>query len=303
MRIVRTAEELSDVASPRGGGGGCVLVPTMGGLHEGHASLVRRAGEIAERWSMQAPDHARPKVVVSVFVNPTQFNVRADFDRYPRDLDADAALCAKAGADAIFAPDEKVVYPKDPPVPVPEIPDAAVNKDLEDAHRPGHFAGVCQVVRRLFVLCKPCAAVFGEKDWQQLQVVRQMVAADCDPVVRRVVIAQGATVREKDGLAMSSRNRFLDRESRERAGSLSQALCDASGAATVGLAETLMRMRLESVGARIDYATVRHAEALTTLAPDLHRSDLRIPARAIIAARFGEGDREVRLLDNAPWPG
>jgi pantoate--beta-alanine ligase len=303
MRIVRTAEELSDLASTSASAGGPVLVPTMGGLHEGHAALIRRASEIADRWSKQAPDHARPKVVASVFVNPTQFNVRTDFERYPRDLDADAALCMDAGADAIFAPSEKVVYPDDEPVPVPELPDAAVNKGLEDAHRPGHFAGVCQVVRRLFVLCKPCAAVFGEKDWQQLQVVRQMVAADSDPVVRRVVVAQGATVREQDGLAMSSRNRFLDKDSREKAGAIAQALCDASGAATIGLAETLMHMRLESVGARIDYATVRHAEALTTLAQDLHRSDLRIPARSIVAARFGDGDREVRLLDNAPWPG
>lgn len=302
MRIVRTAKELSDL----GGGerAGCVLVPTMGGLHEGHAALVRRAGQLAEDWASRTPDHARPRVVVSVFVNPTQFDVRSDFERYPRDVNADAALCERAGADAVFAPEEGVVYPAGEDVPVPDLPDAAVDKGLEDAHRPGHFAGVCQVVRRLFALCRPVAAVFGEKDWQQLQVVRAMVAADRDPLIRQIVVAQGETVREKDGLAMSSRNRFLDESGRRNAGALSQALCDAAGAATVGMAETLMRLRLEEAGARIDYATVRHAEALTPLPLDLHRSDLTVPARAIVAARFGDGaaGREVRLLDNAAWP-
>jgi pantoate--beta-alanine ligase len=296
MRIVRTERELSDLH-------GCVLVPTMGGLHEGHASLVRTARELADRWAARSPDAVRPKVVASVFVNPTQFNVRADFDRYPRSLDADAALCASAGADAVFAPAETLVYPSDAPPVVPHLPDAAVNKGLEDAHRPHHFEGVCQVVRRLFELCRPVAAIFGEKDWQQLQVVRAMVDADHDPSMRGIVIAQSATIRESDGLAMSSRNRFLSRDARAKACAISQALCDAAGAATVGMAETLMRYRLESVGATIDYAEVRHAQSLTRLAQDLHQEHLTVPARAIIAARFGEGADEVRLLDNAPWPG
>ncbi len=275
----------------------------MGGLHEGHASLVRQAGAIADARAAKAPDGKRPLVVASVFVNPTQFNVRADFDRYPRSLDADAAMCEQAGADAVFAPDETLVYPSDAPPVVPHLPDAAVHKGLEDAHRPRHFEGVCQVVRRLFELCRPVEAVFGEKDWQQLQVVRAMTLADHDPVIRRVAIAQGATVREPDGLAMSSRNRFLSKDAREKACAISQALCDAAGAGTVGMAETLMRYRLESVGATIDYAEVRHAATLVRLAKDLHPADLTIPARAIIAARFGEGAAEVRLLDNAPWPG
>jgi pantoate--beta-alanine ligase len=296
MRIVRTERELSDLH-------GCVLVPTMGGLHEGHASLVRAARELADRWAARSPDAVRPKVVASVFVNPTQFNVRTDFERYPRSLDADAALCASAGADAVFAPDEQLVYPPDAPPVVPHLPDAAVNKGLEDAHRPRHFEGVCQVVRRLFELCRPVEAIFGEKDWQQLQVVRAMVEADHDAAIRGVTIAQGATVREPDGLAMSSRNRFLSKDAREKAAAISQALCDASGAGTLGMAETLMRYRLESVGATIDYAEVRHAQSLVRLARDLHADHLTIPARALIAARFGEGDSEVRLLDNAPWPG
>ena len=113
MRIVRTSKELSDLHATGG-----VLVPTMGGLHAGHASLVRTAREIAENWGKHTPNDPRPSVVVSVFVNPTQFNVRADFDRYPRDLDADAALCEEAGADAVFAPGEKVVYPDNEPVAV-----------------------------------------------------------------------------------------------------------------------------------------------------------------------------------------
>lgn len=307
MRIVRTKQELSDLSPPGAPGApgttgapdraGCVLVPTMGGLHEGHAALVRTAAGVADE-----QDGQRPLVVVSVFVNPTQFNVPSDYERYPRTLDADAALCERAGADAVFAPDVETVYPPGEVSPAPALPDQAVGRGLEDAHRPGHFAGVCQVVRRLFELCAPSAAVFGEKDWQQLQVVRAMVRGDLSPSVRRIRIVPCPTVREHDGLAMSSRNRFLSDADRARAVALSQALCDASTCATVRMAEEVMRERLLHAGARIDYAEVVDAESLLALPGDLHADSLARPARAILAARFGDDDREVRLLDNAPWP-
>lgn len=298
MRIVRDRIGLS-------GFRGCVLVPTMGALHEGHASLVRQARTVAERWAAHGGAEgftARPPVVVSIFVNPTQFTVKSDFDRYPRSLDADAALCEAAGADAVFAPDESVVYPPGEEVLCPIEPDPAIGKGLEDAHRPGHFRGVCQVVRRLFEVCGPVAAIFGEKDWQQLQVVRAMTAADHSARIREVAILPGPTVREPDGLAMSSRNRFLSPGSRRQASALSRALCEAAGAVTVGEAEEAMRRALSEVGARVDYATVRLAESLERLDPTTHRSSLPAAARALVGARFGEGDSEVRLLDNAPWP-
>lgn len=285
---------------------GCVLVPTMGALHDGHAALIRQACEFADRWASHGGAQgfsARPPVVVSIFVNPTQFTVGSDFERYPRTLEADAAMCEDAGADVVFAPGESIVYPPGEDLPTPVLPGAAVGKGLEDAHRPGHFEGVCQVVRRLFELTRPVAAIFGEKDWQQLQVVRSMAAADPSAIIRSVAIVPGPTVRDEDGLAMSSRNRFLSPESRRKAVAISQALCDAAACATPGEAEAAMRARLDGAGARVDYATVRVGESLDTLDPGGHRSSLTSSARALIAARFGVGEREVRLLDNAPWPG
>lgn len=298
MKIVRDRVGLTSFQ-------GCVLIPTMGALHEGHAALVRQACEFADRWASHGGAQgfsSRPPVVVSIFVNPTQFTVESDYKRYPRTLEADAECCEGAGADAVFAPGEAVVYPPGEHVQTPVLPGAAVGKGLEDSHRPGHFEGVCQVVRRLFELTRPVAAVFGEKDWQQLQVVRAMAAADPSALIRSVAIVPGPTVRESDGLAMSSRNRFLSEESRRQATAISQALCDAAACATPGEAEASMRARLDGAGARVDYATVRVGESLEALDPGAHRSTLTSSARALIAARFGEGDREVRLLDNAPWP-
>lgn len=274
MRLVHRA---ADLGTDR-----CVLVPTMGALHEGHTSLIRAAAELASR-------RGEP-VVVTVFVNPTQFNEQSDFDRYPRTLDADAAACAEAGADVVLAPPVEEVYPPGREVPVPPLPEVATRPGLEDAARPGHFAGVCQVVSRLFELTRPSAALFGEKDWQQLQVVRAM-AEQGGPDVE---IVGRPTVREPDGLAMSSRNRFIPAELRGRALAIPRALEAATGAPEddPAAAEALMRETLEraGLGGAIDYAVVR--DARTLLAPRPGQV-----ARALIAARVGP----VRLIDNAPW--
>jgi pantoate--beta-alanine ligase len=151
-------------AHPRGSG----FVPTMGALHEGHAELIRRAATIARERGLAAG------CSVSIFVNPTQFDDKKDFDRYPQTLAADLALCEAAGAACVYAPRVLDIYPPDAPIPVPALPGVATSPQLEDAFRPGHFAGVCQVVARLFDLVRPAIAVFGEKDWQQLQVVGPM---------------------------------------------------------------------------------------------------------------------------------
>lgn len=278
MRVVTTADELKAV-----GGDGCVFVPTMGALHAGHASLIRHAAGLRR-------DGVPLPVVVSVFVNPSQFNDRADLERYPRTLDADVEICREAGADWVFAPSVDEVYPPGREIAVPPLPEVATRPGLEDAHRPGHFAGVCQVVARLFEMVNARAAVFGEKDWQQLQVVRAMVRAGTIAVRPRIEAA--ATMRESDGLAMSSRNRFLDPAERERAGAISRALCEAAGEASVAAAESRMGDVLDAAGLAVEYAVVRHAETLMAAAAGQS-------CRALIAARLGA----VRLIDNAAWPG
>lgn len=263
-----------------GGLRGGVVVPTMGALHEGHTALIRRAVAIA--------DGARP-VVATIFVNPTQFNDPADYERYPRTFDADLALCARAGADAVLAPSVEEVYPPGEARAAPNLPEQALEPGLEDRFRPGHFTGVCEVVRRLFELTGASAALFGEKDWQQLQVIRAMTARDG----LGVEIVPCPTVREPDGLAMSSRNRFLKPTERRRAAAVSRALCEACGRSTACEAEGAMASVLEAEGIEMEYAVVREAESLRPTP-----RDWRGPGRALIAARLGS----VRLIDNAPWP-
>lgn len=258
-----------------------VFIPTMGALHEGHASLIR----MGAAW---ASAHGAPHVIVSIFVNPTQFNDTADLARYPRTLEADAALCEAAGATAIYAPAVEDVYPAGPTDGAVVLPEVAFTPGLEDAHRPGHFAGVCQVVARLFELVRPVAAVFGEKDWQQLQVVTAMV----EQMGLGVRILAGPTVREADGLAMSSRNRFLAGEARAHAVAIAGALAAARAHHVPAEAEAAMSRVLLTAGAKIDYAVVRDAATLLDVTPER-------AGRALIAARLGN----VRLLDNSAWPG
>ena len=256
----------------------------MGALHAGHARLV-------ELGAMR-PEASRSGVVVSVFVNPTQFNDPGDLARYPRTLETDMELCRAAGADVVFAPAIESVYPHGANAEPMALPAVATQPGLEDAHRPGHFAGVCQVVKRLFDLVRPSAAMFGEKDWQQLQVIHAMVAQEGLPVE----IVPVETVREADGLAMSSRNVFLPAEDRVRARSLSAALCEACAAANVADAQRRMEAILSGAGASVEYAVVRDAATLMPLPTGAHGGGGG-RGRTLIAARVGK----VRLIDNAAW--
>ena len=272
MKILRSPRDLAPYAR-------AALVPTMGGLHDGHLALASLA-----------KDTGRP-VVVTVFVNPKQFEESVDFDRYPRDVESDAAMLEPLGVDAVFAPDVDDVYPPDaPPSPV-VVPPVADGPALEDHYRPGHLPGVCAVLWRLFELTRPAAAVFGEKDWQQLQLARAVAQQHALVAREPLEIIPAPTVREPDGLAMSSRNRFLPADDRARAAAISQSLSLAAREAEPAAAERVMRTHMEDAGLLVEYASVRDAETL--LEPAAGR-----PARALIAARLGE----VRLIDNADWP-
>ncbi|HYE02462.1 MAG TPA: pantoate--beta-alanine ligase [Phycisphaerales bacterium] len=283
MRVIDRASGLVGVH-------GGVVVPTMGALHAGHVRLIERARGAAEDLGARSP------VVVTIFVNPTQFNDPGDLVRYPRTPEADLEACAAAGADAVFLPGAAEVYPPGATVRVPELPAVATQPGLEDAHRPGHFAGVCQVVLRLFELCRPRAAIFGEKDWQQLRVVEAMTRRE-RPEVR---IVSAATVREPDGLAMSSRNRLLEPRWRAAARAIPEALAEAAAAPNPDLAQDRLRERLEAAGLAVEYAVVRDGATLRPVAdPAAWRAPGRGPLRALVAARAGD----VRLIDNAPWPG
>ncbi len=264
--------------------GRCVLVPTMGALHGGHWTLIEAAVRRAKIEGVPS--------VVSIFVNPKQFNEQADFDQYPNRMADDLAMCQDAGVDIVFNPAVEVVYP--PGVDVISdivIPKIATEPGLEDLYRPGHFAGVCQVVSRLFDLCGASAAVFGEKDWQQLGCIRAMSKIQG----RDLAIIPAQTVREESGLAMSSRNLNLSDEARVQAVGISRALFAASSVQIPEQAESLMREMLADDGIEPEYAVIRDSETLMALA-DMSEPT-HVPCRALIAAKVGE----VRLIDNVPW--
>ena len=247
----------------------------MGALHAGHASLMERA---RKEVGSEAP------VVVSIFVNPMQFGAGEDLDRYPRTFDADLALCAEQGVDVVFAPSVDEVYPGgDPQVTVDPGPLATV---LEGASRPTHFHGVLTVVAKLFGLVRPDVAVFGEKDYQQLVLIRRMVSDLC----MGVDVVGADIVREHDGLALSSRNRYLDEDQRWRATALSRTLFAGPRRREV------RRRRGPRRGPR---ASSRHARGvdldyLELTDPDLGPAPDSGPARLLIAARVGS----TRLIDN-----
>jgi pantoate--beta-alanine ligase len=250
-----------------------ILVPTMGALHEGHASLISLAREKAG---------TDGTVIVSVFVNPIQFDRAGDLAAYPRPLAADLDVCEARGADGVFVPDDGEMYFPDRSVTVTEN---SLSKHLCGAARPGHFDGVCTVVLKLFLLTGCEAAVFGEKDFQQLAVIRRMVR-DLD---LRTEIVPHPTIRESDGLAMSSRNARLTPEHRADAPRIRQALLTAAGKSD---AASILRVAGEIIGgssyARIDYLSLVDAE---TLAPT---ENLAKPAILACAVFYGE----VRLIDN-----
>lgn len=285
MKVLKTNRELAAWREEAQGGhmsAGLVFVPTMGALHAGHRALLAAGAALARQ-------RGGAGCVVSVFVNPTQFNDPADLARYPRTLDADLAMCREAGAAAVYVPGVEDIYPSEDAsaAPAPRtLPRVATEPGLEDRQRPGHFAGVYRVVKRLFELVRPEAAIFGAKDWQQLQVIRALAEELADGGLR-VEIRAHETVREPDGLAMSSRNRFLSAEDRRRGVALSRALAAARGM-SVERGEAQMREVLDEAGIAAEYAVIRDAETLEGVRAGRAR-------RALIAAPVGS----VRLIDNA----
>lgn len=255
------------------------FVPTMGALHEGHASLVERAAAECD------------DVVVSIFVNPTQFGPTEDFARYPRTLAADAALLEPRGAHWIFVPEPADMYP--PGAATRVVVDGPA-RSFEGEIRPGHFAGVATVVCRLFHCVPADVAYFGAKDWQQTLVVKRMV---CD-LGLPIEITVCPTVREADGLAMSSRNAYLGADERQRAVALHEGLGAAErlwqAGADVAAVEQAIRQPLEARGIAIDYAAVVAADTLEPLPV----AGAEPPAIALVAGRLGS----TRLIDNRLLP-
>lgn len=278
MTVCKTIQECRQA---REGLGKLAFVPTMGALHAGHVSLMHLARQRA------------PRVAVSIFVNPTQFGPNEDFTRYPRPIEQDLAMCRDAGVDLVFNPEPADVYP-------PNSPDISIDLPqfttvLEGRHRPGHFKGVCQVVAKLFNIVQPQVACFGQKDFQQLAVIQAMVKALDFPIT----IIPCPTVRESDHLAMSSRNRYLSPDERQRALSISRALFLARDEVAKGIRQTnrlvaLMQQtilapgQLGHVPVYIDY--VAAVDPNTFKPKDLVSG----PVLLAIAARVGN----TRLIDN-----
>ncbi len=280
MKICRTKKSLSALSAAWHKAGETVaLVPTMGYLHEGHLSLVRTARAMATR------------VIVSDFVNPTQFGPNEDYAAYPRTFEADCALLEREGADIVFHPAPEAMYPEGTSVSLIET---SLSKYLCGASRPGHFNGVCTVVAKLFLLAQPHIAVFGQKDAQQLRVLRRMVRDLNFPIQ----VVGAPIVREPDGLAMSSRNQYLTPAQRLEAPALHRALeaCSAAFAAGERSVGTLRRRILDVLASDApsgvpDYVTLADDESLVPLddADTVSR-----PVLAALAVRFGA----TRLIDN-----
>jgi pantoate--beta-alanine ligase len=251
-----------------------VLVPTMGALHTGHRSLIRAAHSCPD-----APDAA---VAVSIFVNPLQFNSPTDLDRYPRQLEADLAVCREEGVEMVFAPSVEAMYP---PGAGTTVAPGALGAELEGASRPGHFVGVLTVVAKLFGIVGPDRALFGEKDYQQLVLIQRMVA----DLRMDVEVIGLPTVRDPDGLAVSSRNVHLDRAARAAAVALPAALAAGAQEQARG-GEAVLAAAHEVLSAQpavvLDYLALRD--------PQLGPAPLRGPARLLVAATVGS----TRLIDN-----
>ena len=276
MEIIQSPAEMQRVSEDyRRKGKSIGLVPTMGALHEGHLSLIRRC----------RAEH--DLVIMSLFVNPTQFNSQADLDRYPRDLDADARRARAAGVDIIFAPAVEGIYPEGY---VTYVHVERLTDRWEGAFRPGHFRGVATICTKLFTICRPHKAYFGQKDYQQSLVVRRL-AADLNLDLEIVVLP---TVREADGLALSSRNVLLSPEERRQATVLSRALFRAQAAVQAGERDarrlgTAIEQEIRGAAlAVLDYVGVCDPETLEPL------ERITGKAVAVVAAKFGT----TRLIDN-----
>lgn len=250
-----------------------VLVPTMGALHHGHLSLIRRARQLAGSDGI---------VVVSIFVNPTQFGPQEDFSQYPRPIKEDLAACRAEGVDLVFLPEPKTMYAEDASI---QINETRLSGKLCGASRPGHFAGVCTVVAKLFALVQPDEAVFGEKDWQQLAIIRRLVRDLNLPVG---IVGQ-ATVRDADGLAASSRNLRLEPEERAVAPRIYNALRQAASRPNPREIVRSGRRELEKIpGLRLDYLELVDAKTLEPPTASSHR--LRLAAAVFLG--------KTRLIDN-----
>ncbi|GAB3443724.1 pantoate--beta-alanine ligase [Streptomonospora sediminis] len=274
--LARTSEELAELRSRLGR---VALVPTMGALHDGHRALMAAAREQADA------------LVVSIFVNPLQFGPGEDYARYPRDLAADLAVCAEEGADLVFAPSAEDMYPGEQIV---RIDPGAMGEVLEGEFRPGFFSGVLTVVNKLFNLVRPDAAVFGQKDAQQLALVRRMVRDLNMPIA----VAAAPTMRDPDNLASSSRNAYLTPEERRSALALSKALlsgADASVTGPVGIVSAARAVLDEAAAGdppvAVDYLSLVDAHTFAEVP-----SDFRGEAVLLVAARVGQ----TRLIDNVP---
>jgi pantoate--beta-alanine ligase len=272
MQRVHTIQECRAVRATLGR---IAFVPTMGALHAGHLSLMDMAKK-----------HA-PQVAVSIFVNPTQFGPKEDFNRYPRPIESDLEKCASAGVDLVFNPSVEQMYPPGPPDVVVDLP--ALTSVLEGKHRPGHFKGVCQVVAKLFNIVQPNVACFGQKDFQQVHVLSAMVETLNFPVE----MIMCPTLRDPDGLAMSSRNVYLSSDERQRALAIPRALGAAEEEVKSGVKQTnrliaLMQRMLLEQHLNIDY--VAAVDFLTLQPVQL----LEKKTVLTIAARAGN----TRLIDN-----
>ncbi|MCE2842150.1 MAG: pantoate--beta-alanine ligase [Novosphingobium sp.] len=281
MQTITRLDPLRSALDALRADGPLALVPTMGALHEGHLTLVREARARAAH------------VVVSIFVNPRQFGANEDLDAYPRQLARDAALLEAEGVSLLWAPEPAAMYPDGYAT---NISVSGVSDGLCGAARPGHFDGVATVVCKLFNQVRPDLALFGEKDWQQLAVIRRM-ARDLDLTQPHVDAIIGVpTVREADGLAMSSRNAYLSPEQRQQAASLPQAMQAAIWAMSRGEPVEAALLELQEIllaggFSSIDYAEVRDPDSLAPVS-----DPARQPARLFVAARIGG----TRLIDNQP---
>lgn len=276
MKIISSPAEMTAFAeSARANGGKIALVPTMGALHEGHLSLVRKAKTLADT------------VVVSIFVNPTQFGPNEDFDKYPRQLEADMACCGAAGANVVFAPAVSDIYLPDASTYVVE---EEISRHLCGRTRPKHFRGVTTVVSILFNIVRPDIAVFGEKDAQQVSIIRRMVR----DLFMGVEIATGEIVRDENGLALSSRNKYLDKLERLGASRLHAALEDGrklclEGCSNVDRVKAHVINRVANAKTRVIYVEIVDAETSLPMSE-------AVPGKSRISAAVWYG--QTRLIDN-----
>ncbi|PJA33064.1 MAG: pantoate--beta-alanine ligase [Zetaproteobacteria bacterium CG_4_9_14_3_um_filter_53_7] len=278
MRVANTTTEIRRQLKPLRATKSIAFVPTMGCLHEGHMSLIKKARSEADI------------VVVSIYVNPLQFGPDEDLDRYPRTFENDARLCADAGVDFIFHPN--TLYPKSGPKVT--LKATKLSECLCGESRPGHFDGVVTVVNILFNIVQPDIAIFGEKDWQQLAIIKRMVSDLQMPIE----IIGCPTLRESDGLALSSRNRYLSASERVIALAISKSLIAmqqmaANGESDIEAMKAVATGILHNAGITADYLDIRSASSLK-----IKRKLNRQPARAFIAAKVGN----TRLIDNMPIP-